>query len=109
MSLKCSLRLSIKRVFHFLVNLFAPSTGVMKLINSWRKSEVKSFAHEISTSKHEISTFGFVPVNPTSRSFELDGPDMPDLAWLYADEHLGGRRRVYRRMTGLERSSGVLS
>jgi hypothetical protein len=59
----------------------------------------KSFAHEISTSKsfaHEISTFGFVPVNPTSRSFELDGPDMPDLAWLYADERLGGRRRVYR-------------
>ena len=49
----------------------------------------KSFAHE-------ISTFGFVPTNPTSRSFELDGPDMPDLAWLYADERLGGRRRVYR-------------
>ena len=41
----------------------------------------KSFAHE-------ISTFGFVPVNPTSRSFELDGPDMPDLAWLYADERI---------------------
>jgi hypothetical protein len=53
----------------------------------------KSFAHEISTSKsfaHEISTFGFVPVNPTSRSFELDGPDMPRPC-------LAVRRRAFRR------------
>ncbi len=45
---------------------------------------------------NKISTFGFVPTNPTSRSFELDGPNMPDLAWLYADERLGARKRGYR-------------
>ncbi len=35
-------------------------------------------------------------INPTSTSFTLDGPDMPDLRWQYADEALGVRKRAYK-------------
>ncbi len=35
-------------------------------------------------------------INPTSTSFVLDGPDMPDLRWQYADEALGMRKRAYK-------------
>lgn len=32
----------------------------------------------------------------TSRNFTFKGPDMPELKWLYADEHLGVRKRAYK-------------
>lgn len=43
-------------------------------------------------------------VNPTSTGFMMNGPDMPALGWVYADEHFGVRKRAYKadEWSGLE-------
>jgi hypothetical protein len=43
-------------------------------------------------------------VNPRSTGFMMNGPDMPELKWQYADEHFGVRKRAYKAddWSGLE-------